>query len=40
MNMNSSNEIKSIIDKMMIDEINKQYFTNSNIKVISLQLNS
>ena len=40
MNMNSSNEIKSIIDKMMIDEINKQYFTNSNIKVVSLQLNS
>jgi len=40
MNMNSSNEIKNIIDKMMIDEINRNYFNNSNIKVTSLQLNN
>jgi hypothetical protein len=40
MNMNSSNEIKNIIDKMMIDEINRNYFNNSDIKVTSLQLNN
>ena len=32
--------IKNIIDKMMIDEINRNYFNNSNIKVTSLQLNN
>jgi len=40
MNMNSSDEIKTIIDNMMIDEINRNYFGNSNIKVTSLKLNN
>jgi hypothetical protein len=39
MNLNSSEEIKSVIYKMFIDEVNKQYFQNCDIKVTELKLN-